>query len=88
MNDPISMWSGPDVVRAAAELVDAVNGHDVRADALDARAHLGEHPREVLHVGLARHVAHHRRAGRERGGHERVFGRHDRGLVHEHLAGS
>ena len=34
---------------------------------------------------LAGGVADHRRAGRQRGGHQRVLGRHHRGLVHEHV---
>ena len=47
-----------------------------------------EHPREVLDVGLAGGVADDRRAGRQRGGHQRVLGRHHRRLVHEDLAGA
>ena len=78
---------GADRVVGAAELLLAVDDQQVRADALDARAHLHQQAREVLHVRLGGGVVDHRRAGRERRGHQRVLGRHDRGLVHEEVAG-
>ena len=74
---------GGDVVLAAVQALGAVDGDQVGADALDVGAHLHEHAREVLHVGLAGGVADDGRAGRQRGGHQRVLGRHHRGLVHE-----
>ena len=53
---------GRDVVLAAVQALGAVDGHQVRADALDVGAHLHEHAREVLDVGLAGGVADHGRA--------------------------
>ena len=41
---------------------------------------------EVLDVRLGGGVVDHGRAGRERGGHQRVLGGHDRRLVHEEVA--
>ena len=79
---------GRDLVLAAVQPLGAVDRQQVRADALDVGAHRHEHPREVLHVGLAGRVADHGRAGRECGGHQRVLGRHHRGLVHEHVGGT
>ena len=78
---------GGDLVLAAVQLLRAVDGEQVRADALDVGAHLHEHPREVLHVGLAGGVADHGLPGRQRGGHQGVLGRHHGGLVHEHVGG-
>ena len=46
----------------------------VAAGALDARAHVIEAGREVHHLGLARGVADHGLALRERGGHHQVLG--------------
>ena len=86
MKEAISMWSGETAVLTAAELGDAVDVHDVRADPLDRRAHAVEHAREVLHVRLGGRVADDGRAGRERRGHERVLGAHHRRLVHEEVA--
>ena len=80
------MWSGRHGVLAAAELGDAVDLHHVGADALDRRAHLVEHAREVLHVRLAGGVADDRRAGGRGGGHQRVLGAHHGRLVHEEVA--
>ena len=77
---------GRDVVLAAVQALGAVDGEQVRADALDVGAHLHEHAREVLHVRLGGGVADHGRARRQRGGHQRVLGRHHRRLVHEHVA--
>ncbi len=74
-----------DVVFAAAEPLDPVDRDQVRADPLYVGAHLDEHPGEVLHVGLARRVADHRRARRQRGCHQCVLGRHHRRLIHEHI---
>jgi hypothetical protein len=51
-----------------------------------SRAHLHEHPREVLDVRLRGGVADHGRARRQRGGHQRVLGRHHRRLVHQEVA--
>ena len=53
---------GADRVIAAVQLGGAVDGQHVGADALDAGAHLHEHPREVLDVRLARRVADDRHA--------------------------
>ena len=53
---------GADRVVGAAELVLAVDDQHVRADALDARAHLQQHAREVLHVRLGGGVVDHGRA--------------------------
>ena len=86
MNDAISMWSGLTDVLAAAELRDAVDLHHVRADALDRRAHLVQHPRQVLHVRLAGGVADHGRARGRGRGHQRVLGAHHGRLVHEEVA--
>ena len=72
----------------AAEPVAAVNGHHVRADAVDRRPHLGQQAREVLDMGLGGRVGDRRRTGRQRGGHQRVLGAHHRGLVHEDRAGA
>ena len=77
---------GADRVVGAAELLLPVHDHHVRADPLDARAHLQQQAREVLHVRLGRGVVDHRRARRERRGHQRVLGRHHRRLVHEEVA--
>ena len=88
MNEPISMWSGPTSCVQPPSSCRAGDGQHVRADALDVGAHLHEHPREVLDVRLAGGVADDRRAGRQRGGHQRVLGRHDRRLVHEDVAGA
>ena len=77
---------GRDRVRAAVQPVLAVNGHHVRADAVDLRAHRDEHPRQVLNVRLRRSVADHGRARRQRGRHQRVLGRHHRRLVHQEVA--
>ncbi len=76
---------GRDGVLAAAELRHPVDVHDVRADALDRRAHLVEHAREVLHVRLGGGVADHGRALGQRGGHQRVLGAHHGRLVHEEV---
>ena len=86
MNEPISMWSGPTVCVAAAELAGPGDRQHVRADASDVGAHLPEHAREVLDVRLARRVADDRRPRRQRGRHHRVLRRHDGRLVHEDLA--
>ena len=80
------MWSGETRVLAAAERVEPVDVHHVGADALDRRAHAGEHAREVLHVRLGGGVADGRRARGERRGHERVLGAHHGRLVHEEVA--
>ncbi len=47
---------GADAVLGAPELVAAVDGHHVRADAVDLRAHLHEQAGEVLDVRLRRGV--------------------------------
>ena len=77
---------GPDRVVGAAQLLLAVHDHQVRADALDAGAHLHQQASEVLHVRLAGGVVDHRGAGRQRGGHQGVLGGHHRRLVHEEVA--
>ena len=77
---------GRDPVLAAAQLVQAVDVHDVRADPLDRGAHPGQHAREVLHVRLGGGVADRGRARRQRGGHQRVLGAHHGRLVHEEVA--
>ena len=66
-----------------AELVPPVDGHHVRADAVDLRAHLDQQPGEVLDMRLAGRVRDRGRALGQRRGHQRVLGRHHRGLVHE-----
>ena len=76
---------GRDVVLAAVQALGAVDGDQVRADALDVGAHLHEHAREVLHVRLAGRVADDGGAGGERCGHQRVLGGHHGRLVHEHI---
>ena len=82
------MWSGPTSwVQPPSSCLPLTIEH-VGADAADVGAHLDQHPREVLDVGLARGVADDRRPGRQRGGHQRVLGRHHRRLVHEDLAGA
>src|SRR5256885_15893145 len=43
-------------VLGAAQLFRPVHDQSLAADALDARAHLGEQPAQVLDVGLARGV--------------------------------
>ncbi len=53
----------------------------VGADALDLRAEGDQESAEILDVRLARGVTHHGLALRERRGHDRVLGSHDRGLV-------
>ena len=88
MNEPISMWSGPTSCVQPPSSRLAGDGQHVGADAADVGAHLDQHPREVLHVGLAGGVADHRLARRQRGGHQRVLGRHHRRLVHEDVAGA
>ena len=77
----------PDRVVGAAELLLTVDDHQVRADALDARAHLHQQAGEVLYVRLGSGVVDHGRAGRQRGSHQGVLGRHHRRLVHEEVAG-
>ena len=79
------MWSGETACSQPPQRAHAVHVHDVRADALDRRAHLVEHAREVLHVRLGGGVADHGRAGRQRGGHQRVLGAHHGRLVHEEV---
>jgi hypothetical protein len=78
---------GADGVLAAAEPAHAVHLHDVGADPLDRRAHLVEHPREVLHVRFGGGVADHRRAVDQRRRHQSVLGAHHGRLVHEEVAG-
>ena len=53
---------GADRVVGAAELLLAVDDQQVRADALDARAHLHQQAREVLDVRLGGGVVDHGRA--------------------------
>src|SRR5918999_727683 len=77
----------PDGVVGAVQLLLAVDDHQVRADPLDAGAHLHQQPGQVLHVGLGRGVVDDRRARRQGGRHQGVLGRHHRGLVHEEVAG-
>ncbi len=77
---------GADAVLGAAQLVAAVDGHHVRADAVDLRAHLHEQAGEILDVRLRRGVLKGRRPGCQRGGHEGVLGAHHGRLVHEDCA--
>ena len=81
MKLPTSMWSAAIRVLAASEPLDARDVDHVRADALDLGAERDEEAAEVLNVRLARRVRDRRPAGRERRGHDRVLGRHDRRLV-------
>ena len=56
------MWSGPtSCVQPPSSSLPLTMQH-VGADAADVGAHLDQHPREVLDVGLARGVADDRRA--------------------------
>ena len=87
MKEAISMWSGETACSQPPSVVHPVHVHDVRADALDRRAHLVEHAREVLHVRLGGGVADDGRALGQRGGHQRVLRAHDRRLVHEEVGG-
>ena len=80
------MWSGATVWSQPRSSLDAVDGHHVRADPVDLGAHLDEHAREVLHVRLGGGVADDGVAGRQRGGHQRVLGRHHGRLVHQEVA--
>ena len=80
------MWSGETACSQPPSFAEPVDVHHVGADALDRRAHAGEHAREVLHVRLGGGVADDRRAGRQRGRHQRVLGAHHGRLVHEEVA--
>ena len=79
-----SMWSGPDPVLGPAELAHALDVEDVRADPVDPGAERDEEAAEVLDVRLACGVPEHRLALGEHGGHDRVLGAHDGGLVEVH----
>ena len=48
----------------AMQPLDAFDFDHVGAGAADVRAHLDQHPREVLHLGLARRVFDHGAAAR------------------------
>ena len=74
---------GSDVPFAAAQRLDPLDAQHVRLDPLDARTEGDEEAAEVLDVRLARRVAEDRLAGRQRGGHDGVLGRHDARLVEE-----
>ena len=78
---------GADAVLGAAELVAALHGHHVRADAVDLRAHLHQEAGEILDVRLGRGVLKSRRPRCERGRHQGVLGPHHGRLVHEDGAG-
>ena len=73
-----------DPVLASAELVDACDVEDVRADALDLRAERDEEAAEILDVRLAGRVPEHGLALGEDGGHDRVLRPHDGRLVEVH----
>jgi hypothetical protein len=60
-----------------------VDGHHVRADAVDLRPHLDQQARQVLNVGLGCRVRDRCRSFGQRRGHQRVLGGHHRWLVHE-----
>jgi hypothetical protein len=78
---------GGDVMRAAAQGGLTVDGHHVGADAVDRGAHLLQHPRQILDVGLRRGIADHGRTAGQGGRHQRVLGRHHRRLIHQEVAG-
>ena len=75
----------PDAEAAAAQPVHAVHDQPVGPDALDPRAQGHQEPRQVLYVGLAGGVPHHRLPRSRDRGHQGVLGRRDRGLVQEDL---
>ncbi len=72
---------GDDRVIDRVQRVDAFDVDDVGARAVDARAHLVEHPRELLDFGLPRGAYELRAAAREGRGHHEVFGARHRGHV-------
>jgi hypothetical protein len=76
---------GAHAVGGAAELATTLDVQQVRADALDLRAHRAQQLAQLLHVRLTRGVDDRGAAVRERGGHQRVLGTGDRGLVEEQL---
>ena len=77
---------GADGVFGAVEAARAVDRQGVGADALDVRAHGGEHPAEAFDVRLAGDVLQEGVAASEDGGHDGVFGGGDGGFVKEDVA--
>jgi hypothetical protein len=67
-------------MNGAFELGDALDGQRVRADAVDARAHLGQALREVADFRLHRGVLQHGLALGQHGRHQHIMGRADRHL--------
>ena len=86
MNDPISMWSGPIWCSQPWRSARPETVRTLEPIPWMSRAHLLQHPREVLDVRLARGVADDGRAGGPRGGQQRVLRAHDGRLVHEDVA--
>jgi hypothetical protein len=68
---------------ASAQSLDAPDGEHIRADAFYLGAERGEEPAEILDVRLARGVADHGLALRQRRRHEGVLRRHHARLVEE-----
>src|SRR6266571_305184 len=74
---------GADLPLPAAERLDALDAEHVRLNALDLRTQQLEETAEILDVRLTGGVADHGLAGRERGRHDSVLGRHDARFVEE-----
>ena len=86
MNDAISMWSGETRCSqppSRASPWTCMTFEPMPSIAAPMRISM---PREVLHVRLGGGVADHRRAGRQRGRHQRVLRAHHGRLVHEEVA--
>ena len=74
---------GDDGVLDRLQLVHAFDGDERRAGAVDAGAHLVEHARQLLDLGLAGAVLQGRAAVGQRGGHHEVLGAGDRDQVED-----
>ena len=80
------MWSGPTSCARSRRAWPSRDVQHVGADALDRRAHLDQHPRQVLDVRLAGGVADDVVPGVSAAAMSAFSVRHDRRLVHEELA--